>query len=357
VPKANPFAVIETEAPQLPESEILQLLQEQYGLEPRLDSLVSERDQNLRLRCDDGRQFVLKIANAAEEPLATDFQVQALLHLEAYLASNDCPINVPRILRTVDGSASLVVTSAGQKYVARVVTYVPGIPLGDTPPSPILCRRLGVYLAHLGRALHGFDHPGSDHGLIWDMQQALALRRIVEHVADRDLQDGIAQTLNDFEAFALPHFAGLRSQVIHSDFNPENILIDADDRSSVAGVIDFGDMLKAPLIVDVGIGASYLRLMNGNPLAGIAEFLAGYHSVTPLEIAEIDMLFDLVRTRLAASITILSWRASMRGEDDAYLAGAVPAEGSAARFLKLLLQLPREHAQQTFRQICASASA
>jgi Ser/Thr protein kinase RdoA (MazF antagonist) len=111
------------------------------------------------------------------------------------------------------------------------------------------------------------------------------------------------------------------------------------------------------LIVDVGIGASYLRLMNGNPLAGIAEFLAGYHSVTPLEIAEIDMLFDLVRTRLAASITILSWRASMRGEDDAYLAGAVPAEGSAARFLKLLLQLPREHAQQTFRQICASASA
>jgi hypothetical protein len=47
----------------------------------------------------------------------------------------------------------------------------------------------------------------------------------------------------------------------------------------------------------------------------------------------------------------------MRGEDDAYLAGAVPAEGSAARFLKLLLQLPREHAQQTFRQICASASA
>jgi Ser/Thr protein kinase RdoA (MazF antagonist) len=110
VPKANPFAVIETEAPQLPESEILQLLKEQYGLEPRLDSLVSERDQNLRLRCDDGRQFVLKIANAAEEPLATDFQVQALLHLEAYLASNDCPINVPRILRTVDGSASLVVT-------------------------------------------------------------------------------------------------------------------------------------------------------------------------------------------------------------------------------------------------------
>ena len=354
MPKADPFAVIETEAPRLPESEILRLLQEHYGLQPRIDPLLSERDQNFRLRCDDSREFVLKIANAAEDPLATDFQVQALLHLEAYLASNECPINVPRILRTVDGSASLTVSSAGQQHVARVVSYVPGIPLGDRSASPTLCRRLGNYLAHLGRALHGFDHPGSDHGLIWDMQQALALRRIADHVADRGLQQDIARTLNDFETFALPHFNELRSQVIHSDFNPENILIDADDHSIVAGVIDFGDMLKAPLIVDVAIGASYLRTLQGNPLAGIAEFLAGYHSVTPLEIAEIDMLFDLIRTRVAATITILSWRASLRGANDPYLAGAVASEGDAAEFLLALLELPRKHVQQTFRQICAA---
>jgi hydroxylysine kinase len=357
VPKADPFAVIETEAPRLPESEILQMLQEHYGLEARLDSLLSERDQNLRLRCDDGRQFVLKIANAAEEALVTDFQVQALLHLESYLASNDCPINVPRILRTVDGSPALAVTSAGQQHLARVVTYVAGIPLGATSASPILCRRLGVYLAHLGRALREFDHPGSDHGLLWDMQQALELRRIVEHVPHQVLRQGIAETLNDFEAFALPYFDGVRSQVIHSDFNPDNILIDADDRSSVAGVIDFGDMLKAPLIVDVAIGASYLRAMEGNPLAGIAEFLAGYQSVTPLEISEIDMLFDLIKTRLAASVTILSWRAALRGADDPYLARTVVADRSAAEFLKLLLELPREATQQTFRQICASVAS
>ncbi len=125
----------------------------------------------------------------------------------------------------------------------------------------------------------------------------------------------------------------------------------------MAGVIDFGDMLKAPLVVDVAVGASYLRAMEGNPLSGIAEFLSAYHSVTPLDIAEIDILFDLIKTRLAASITILSWRATLRGADDAYLMGAVRSEASAADFMKILLQMPRESAQQTFRQICASASS
>lgn len=355
MPQADPFAVIESENPRLGDDEIRQILREHYSLEADLKPLISERDQNFRLRCDDGRQFILKIANAAEDPVATDFQVQALIHLESYQATHDCPINVPRILRTTDGRSVVPVTSAGEQHLARVVTHVAGIPLGDEQASSVLCRRLGIYLAHLGRALRGFDHPGSEHGLLWDMQQALALRRILEHVPDPVLRQGIAQTLDEFEVHALPHFREVRSQVIHSDLNPENVLIDPADSSRVAGVIDFGDMLKAPLIVDVGIGASYLRVLDGNPLAGIAEFLAGYHSITPLEIPEIDMLFDLIRTRLAASIAILSWRAALRGADDPYLAGAVASEGNAAMFLQVLLELPREHAQQTFRQICASA--
>ena len=354
--QADPFAVIETETPRLDENEVLQLVREHYGLEAELKALLSERDQNFRLRCDDGRQFVLKIANAAEDPLATDFQIQALLYLESWLADNNCPISVPQILRTVDDKTHVMVSSAGDQHVTRVVTYIDGIPLGDRQAPPILCRRLGEYLAHLGRALQGLEHAGSGHGLLWDMQQALRLRRILEHILDDELRRGISTVLDDFETLALPQFSDLRSQVIHSDFNPENVLIDVDNIDTVAGVIDFGDMVKAPLIVDVAIGASYLRRTQGNPLAGIAEFLLGYHSVTPLALPEIDMLFDLIKARLAASVAILSWRATLRGADDPYLAGAVASEGGAADFLNTLSEMPREHAQQTFRQVCAAGA-
>jgi len=352
--RADPFAVIETGAPQLEEREVRDIVRRHWGLEAELQSLISERDQNFRLRCDDGRQFVLKIANAAEDPQTTDFQIQALLYLESYLANHDCPIVVPQILRTVDQSTQLVVPAGDERHVTRVVTYVAGVPLGDAPPSAALCRHMGIYLAHLGRALQGFEHPGSRHGLLWDMQQALELRRILEHIDDEELRRGVATTLDDFESHALGHFASLRSQVIHSDLNPENLLVESANRDLVAGVIDFGDMVHAPLIVDVAIAACYLGSTEGNPLQHIADFLLGYHSITPLELAEIDVLFDLIRTRLAASISILSWRASMLGADDPYLAGAVASEGEAAAFLRILLQMPRDNARQIFRQVCAS---
>ncbi len=355
MPEADPFAVIETETPELAEKEVLQFVQDRYGMTVRLQPLLGERDQNFRMQTDDGREFVLKIANPAEDTLATEFQIEALLHLESYLASHDCPVNVPRIVRSLDGRSGVPLESAGREYLARVMTFLPGIPLGTTPASPLLCRRLGACLAHLGQALKDFDHPGSAHGLLWDMQQALELRRILDHVADMQLRQGIAGTLDDFEAYALPRFAEIRSQVIHSDLNPENVLVDADDPDRVAGIIDFGDMLKAPLIVDVAIGASYLRVLEGNPLSKIAEFLSGYHGVTPLELAEIDVLFELIKTRLAATISILSWRATLRGADDPYLRGAVASEGSAAEFLKILLEIPRDNARQIFRQICASS--
>ncbi|MDX1403983.1 MAG: phosphotransferase [Woeseiaceae bacterium] len=354
---ADPFAVIETETPSFGETEVRQIVRAHYGLNVSLDPLLSERDQNFHMRCADGREFVLKIANAAEDPQATEFQVAALQHLEAYLAANESPVIVPRIVKTLSGESSITVESGSSQHVTRVITYLPGVPLGRTSPSDELCRDLGIHLAHLGRALRDFEHPGSGHGLLWDIQQALQLRRILDHVDDRKMRATVAATLDDFESCALPGLGSLRTQVIHSDLNPENVLIDTDDGSRVAGIIDFGDMLKAPLIVDVAVACSYLRTLDGNPLARIAEFLSAYHSVTPLELEEIDLLFDLIKTRLAATISILAWRASLRGADDAYLREAVASENSAADFLERIQELPRDHARQTFRQVCASQAA
>lgn len=312
----DPFAVMETQAPELAPAAIAGAVREHYGLEGRLDPLLGERDQNFRLQCDDGRRFVVKIANPAEDPVATQFQIEALLHLESHQASHERAVHVPQIVRTLDDRTSVFIGSANERNITRIVTYLEGIPLGSMRASPLLCRRIGTSLAWLGRALRDFDHAGSAHALLWDLRHAPSLRRILRHVGDPGLRDGIARTLDEFEARVLPRFADLRSQVIHGDLNPDNLLTDTADRDRVAGVIDFGDMLKAPLVVDVAVGASYLRTSEGNPLAKIVEFLAGYHAVTPLEPAETEVLFDLIRTRLAASTCIMAWRTALRGADD-----------------------------------------
>jgi Ser/Thr protein kinase RdoA (MazF antagonist) len=351
---ADPFAAIAEETPAFSEKEAIAVALDRYGLDVSVRSLVSERDQNFHLLATDGRQYVLKIANAAESRAVTDFQIRALIHIATYVQQHSTPIFTPIVQKTLDGLSQVMLSGAGGEHVARVVSYVKGIPIEHRVPSARLCRNMGVYLAHLGAALKDFEHPGSAQSLLWDLQQALRLRDLQEHIPTDSVRQVVARSLDEFEEFALPGFPLLRRQVIHNDFNPDNILTDAADPDVVAGVIDFGDMLAAPLIADVAIGASYARPREGDPLSLVAEFLAGYHSITPLTQQETDMLFELIKARLCASIAILYWRASFRDPGDPYLEKLLNAESFAEHYLAQLAIVPRQHALQVFRQTCAS---
>lgn len=355
MPPNDPLAVIAEEAPEFPADAIISYAARHYGLDVTVRSLVSERDQNFRLQAADGRRFVFKIANAVEDPQVTDFQIQALRHIAQRVREEHLAVTVPEVVPTVGGEFSITLERAGQAHVARVVTFLDGEPLATATPSAPLARNAGACLASLGRALRGFEHPGEAHSLLWDIQQALNLRRLIGHIRDTEVARAVDAALQDFERFAEPVMPGLRAQVIHSDLNPDNLLVNPDAKDEVAGVIDFGDMLHAPLIADVAIGCSYLRVADGNPLSLISEFIAGYQQVTALQQAEIDILFELIQARLAASISILEWRLSSRGSDDPYLANLESGERSAGQFLIRLREIPREHAIQAFRQVCASA--
>jgi Ser/Thr protein kinase RdoA (MazF antagonist) len=234
------------------------------------------------------------------------------------------------------------------------VTWLPGVPLAGRPRSPELCRNLGVYAAKLGRALTAFEHPASNQSLLWNMNEAGRVKEITQHVRDSHLKELVTDCLDTFESAVFPLFASLRSQVIHNDLNPENVLVDPDDQRRVVGVIDFGDMVRSPLVVDVAVAASYMRDFTGNPLAPIAAFVGAYHSVTPLERREIDLVIDLILVRLATTVSILHWRTAERGADDPYLNNSASAESTAAEFLHVLCEIPRDHVRLTLRQACAS---
>ena len=354
--QADPFAVVAEAAPQFSEVEAIEIARDRWGLDAAAAPLVSERDQNFRLSCRDGAEYVLKIANAAEDPQVTEFQVEALLYIAERSAADRIRLAVPEILPTTGGEPTIRLESGQGSHTARVVTFLPGVPLGERTASPRLARNMGAYLANLGRTLAGFAHPASAQSLLWDIQQALRLRDLVGYVAYPAAAAAVSDALNDFERFAMPVLPSLRSQVIHSDMNPDNVLVSADDPDTVAGIIDFGDMIFAPLVADVAIACSYLRVADGDPLRLIAEFVAGYHRNVPLTTSELDVLFELIQARLSASITILDWRSSTRPGEDPYLARRSTGEGSAHHFLERLREIPRQHARQLFKQVCAAAS-
>lgn len=331
------LTAIASPPPQFCTGEVAELVGEKYGICGDLAELVSERDQNFRLTTADRGRYVIKIANAAESRTVTDFQIRALQHIEA----NNCPVPVPRIVPTLSGAAMTRAFSASAEHVLRVVSYVPGRPLEEIEPDTELVRQLGQCLANIGIALRGFEHPGERQVLLWDMQRAADLRHLLLHVPDERLRAEIGSCLDDFSKNAAPRLGALRSQVIHNDFNPGNVLVSNSQPVSVAGVIDFGDMIRAPLIIDVAVAVSYLPGDDDDVMAPLMSFVSGYDSIRHLEQVELELLYDLVRTRLATTLAILYWRLSARGENDAYTAGSLQGGVSATRFLRALNAMPR----------------
>lgn len=346
----DPFSVIEATPPQFTPAEAVSVCRERYGIEVDVESLVSERDQNFRLTESDGRTRILKIANALEDPQVTNFQIQALQHIAS---QHQRAIAVPEIVPTLDGDSQIRMKKGGTSHVARVVTWLPGEPLAEENLNTEFCRDLGRYLAHLDIALTDFSHAGAEQALLWDMKRAPQLRQLLPRVADVRARSLLGETLDEFERSVAPEFDTLRWQVIHNDANPNNVLAAAGGRS-VAGIIDFGDMLRSPRIIELAVAAAYLRVLDGNPLLLITELLAGYHAVSRLTRAEIAVLHALVKTRLATTVAILSWRESIRGEDDAYLQEVGAAEQTALTFLERLSEIPGQNAEQVYSQVCAS---
>jgi Ser/Thr protein kinase RdoA (MazF antagonist) len=346
--QCDPLDVIASPPPRFSVADIGRLIGEQYGLHGELVSLVSERDQNVRLTTADEQRYVVKIANAAEHEITTDFQIQALLHMQ----NNSCRVAVPRIIRTHDGAVATSMRGADVRHLVRVVSYVAGRPLEGISPDVRFASELGACLAEINVALRDFEHPGDSQSLLWDMQRASDLRRLMTHIGDHDLQATVQACLDDFEERAAPKLPELRKQVIHNDLNPENVLVTEGDRAGIAGVIDFGDMLRAPLIIDVAIAASYLRGKAEDPLELLASFVYGYDANTRLEDAEVDLLYDLVRMRLATTITILHWRLAARREDDAYALKSLQGAGGAERFLARINAISAAEFKHRIRQQC-----
>lgn len=322
-------------APRVPEAEILALLRNRYALTaPVIRELVSERDQNFLVESD-GERFVFKVANAGEPAEVTDFQVQALGFLEGRSGS----IDVPCIRQTGDGSASFIVDVGGVPHRARLVSWVDGDLLDDCALSPALAESFGEALAELNLSLDGFRHPAENQDIPWNMRNASRLRRLMSCIDDADAAGAVEAVLDDFDANVVSRYEALRQRVIHNDANPNNVVV-RDGR--VVGFIDFGDMVHAPVVVDVAVAGSYLRTRAPDPMQLIAPLVEGFHRRQPLDPAELDLVYDLTRTRLAMTITLLYWRMSARPADDPYRVMCLGNEADALGFLRQLNATPRQ---------------
>lgn len=309
-------AMLESEPPLVSTGEAAAMVQDRFGLAVRAYRLTGERDLNFHLIAEDGRELLLKVTNPAEPRDVTDLQTQALLHIER----ENPTLPVPRVLRATDGAPQAIWKSAnGQESVIRVLSFLRGEQLFRLQGSPTQRRRIGECLATLDIALSSFDHPAADHDLLWDIKHAPRLRSILSQTRETKIRELAERFLDIFETEVAPVLPTLRRQVIHNDFNLHNILVNPVDQDTITGVIDFGDIVRTPLVVDVAVAASYHISQNGHPLHKAAQIISGFHAVLPLTAAELDILYDLIAIRMVTTVAITNWRAARYPENSAYI--------------------------------------
>ncbi len=302
--------------PPVSESEAERIACVGFGIEATALRLPGERDQNFLLMTTAGARFVLKLSHSAEDPCVVDFETALLTHVE----SRDASIPVPRLVRGVDGAALQRTALAGcAGRLARVFTYVNGEALGARPRMPDLFRALGRLLARLHRAMSDFEHPGGSRYLLWDLQRFPALRPRLPALVDPVLRDVARAALDRFEREVLPVLPHLRRQVIHNDLNPSNVLVGGADELAALGLVDFGDAVHAPRIQDVAVAAAYAFSPGMDGAARLRALIDGYSSLEPLGAEEQAVLPAMVKARLAMTVVVTAWRASLDPGNSRYI--------------------------------------
>lgn len=338
--------VLNSPVPPVTAEEAAEVARRHFGIVAGATNLASERDANFHLVAEDGRGYVLKFANPAEPPENTNLQTEALLAIER----RDPALPVPKVARALNGECELSLPlSDGRRSVVRLLSWVDGVQVARVGVSAALRRDIGAVLARLGAALQGFEHPASSHDILWDIKNAARLRPMTAAIPDESMRDRVVAALDRFEAKVAPRLAGLRQQVIHNDLNHHNVVVAPGDPDRVSGVLDFGDIVKTPLVIDVAVAASYLTALPEEALGCVCDMVGAYHRVVPLTRDEIALLPDLIVTRLITSISITSWRARRYPQNAAYiLRNNGPAREGMARFAVL----PRDRVRAALLNAC-----
>ncbi len=309
-------APLETPPPRISVADAQQLADERFGVRAKARLLTSERDQNFYMLSEDGAEYVLKLSNLAEDPGVVAFQNAALDHI----ARVDPNLPTPRVIRALDGEPSTLFRA----QIVRLLTWLPGNLMNQHARTSGLRRELGVLHARLGLALRSFEHPAAAHELMWDLQHADRLAGLLCWIEDPGRRALVEQGLSSFTERVAPALPKLRAQVIHNDLNPHNVVVCAEDPGRVCGLLDFGDMVRAPLVCDVAVAASYHVRADNNPLADVTEYVSAYRAVSPLHDEEFKLLTDLVVTRLAMTVLITSWRAVQYPDNRDYILRNAP---------------------------------
>jgi 4-aminobutyrate aminotransferase-like enzyme/Ser/Thr protein kinase RdoA (MazF antagonist) len=311
------FAAAETEPPEVSPDQAARVAETVFGVTGPITELGSQQDRNFRIDAADGR-YVLKVANPAVPEVQLACQNAAMEHLARG------GVTVPRPCPAASGATLERARIGDADLLVRLLTFLDGTPLASFGYlSPAVRGRLGGLAATACREFTGFDAPGLDRRLEWDLRHAEAVvASFAPHVVDPARRDRVVSAT----AAACERLGrvenDLRIAPIHGDVTGDNVVgeVGADGRAWPGGLIDFGDITRSWVVSELAVTcAAILHQMGGDPL-GWLPAVAAFHGIVPLDDADVAALWPLVVLRGATLVAADERQLALDPQND-YVAG------------------------------------
>ncbi|MFT8705355.1 phosphotransferase [Bifidobacterium aquikefiricola] len=259
----------------------LVFLKDHYGLNDiTLQRIMTERDDTFSISVAQSArpQWILKIEHPSESREAVLMRSQAIRSFEEL----DSSLPVTRVIANRSGDlVSAMEGQHGTRY-ATLTSFVAGDVLSHMreAASDLLLFNMGEALARVELVLskeESFeDHRGR---VLWDMRLFPEIcEATLPAIADIRMRKPIEHALDDYLTIH-KRVCELPEYMCHGDFHPGNVMVDANMPNVIAGIIDFGDMHRMPLICDVATCLSYAIVADASAdtaLAPCQRILQGY---------------------------------------------------------------------------------
>ncbi len=296
---------IEHHVERVSEHVVSSALEGEYGLSGQLTRINTEKDDTFRLDSG-GQRLLVKVAPAAEDPEIVALQSAAMTHIE----SRAPHLPTQRIIRGIhDQGDTPLIDASGSERVMRVLSYIDGQLQHEVAATPEQLQRTGGMLAQLDEALADFRHPRESRLLLWDLKIFPEMRHLATYVADDSDRRLAYRVFDSFDKHVTGMLPALAEQAIHGDFSPHNVVVDPASPEFVTGVIDFGDVMRGPVLFELSVPvANQLGVDAADPWASALDVVRGYRRLRDLETDVVELLTWTGPARLLLRALIYNWR-------------------------------------------------
>ncbi|KAM4739459.1 hydroxylysine kinase isoform 2-T3 [Anableps anableps] len=346
--------------PNFSPSQVSEIMKKLYNLTPsEMRPLPSYGDQNFYVAPTEGGEYVLKIMNTEDSKNTTIIEVQTCAM--SFLYQNGLPAQT--VVPTTSGQLmSLEEMDCGygcQKYLVRLLTYLPGVTISKVPVPPKLLYETGRTAARMDEVLQKMEHPHLSilqrENFIWSLSNICLLEGYMSVLDGDSLQEVVKSVIHQYKNSVIPKRSNFRKCINHGDFNDLNVLVQPDDNHGhkISGILDFGDMNSGYYVFELAITIMYMMIEHPDPIEVGGPVLAGWESVFPLNEDEKDCLYLLVLSRFCQSLVLARHAMMLNPENEEYL---MISSRKGVKIFQQLWELGKEHVEKVWFQRAAQFS-